>query len=706
MITPPSAAAVQRQQDRLAAVVAVVTAADPGLSAGLVAAAVERVAVAPISRARLADYLTEHPDALTSGGSRPPKVVGALIATLVEAGSSALVVPRCAECDRPIELLHTRGPDERICPACWQRGHTAECVDCGRVRPIARRTATGGARCARCHNRAHLEECATCGRTKQVARRNRDGTACCSPCLRRDTNTWADCVGCGRRRPVNARTDDGGALCTSCYAQPPDVCSGCGRSAVIASRADGQPLCYGCYRHPQRACGGCGRTRRVSVRGHDGQPDLCPTCHQAPLLICGVCGTEDRCRTTTADKSAICFRCQLARQLDELLAAPSGSIAAPLVPLREAILSVDNPRTALGWLGRSPAIPVLTAMAKGEQALTHTTLDAAGGPRRGRAFAVEHLRQLLITAGALPERDRHLARLEIALAEVIAAAHSEDQQVLRTYATWRLLHRLRRKAEQGQPTQAAAHRVRDVTVEAARFLAWLRDRDTRLAEATQSDLDDWLSLRPRANSRLVGSLRWAKDQRLVADLDAPWPRSGDPVGFVADHQRWELARRAITDDTLATRDRVAALLLLLYGQPAGRIARLTRHHVEVHGDEVRLRLGDDHIVLPPPLDDLIQQLPDQIPVGMASNLAEGDQWLFPGRRPGQPMHPITLGARLQELGIKPRAARNTTLLQLGAELPSLVLADLLGIHISTAERWNAAAGARWTTYAAAREQLT
>jgi hypothetical protein len=48
------------------------------------------------------------------------------------------------------------------------------------------------------------------------------------------------------------------------------------------------------------------------------------------------------------------------------------------------------------------------------------------------------------------------------------------------------------------------------------------------------------------------------------------------------------------------------------------------------------------------------------------------------------------------------AARNTALLQLGAELPSLVLADLLGVHINTAERWNAAAGARWTNYVATR----
>jgi hypothetical protein len=87
---------------------------------------------------------------------------------------------------------------------------------------------------------------------------------------------------------------------------------------------------------------------------------------------------------------------------------------------------------------------------------------------------------------------------------------------------------------------------------------------------------------------------------------------------------------------------------------------------------------------------------------MARNLVEGDQWLFPGRRPGHPMSPTTMSTRLRNLGIEPRAARNTALLQLGAELPSLVLADLLGVHINTAERWNAAAGARWTNYAATR----
>ena len=700
MTQPPSPAG-QLQQDRLDAVVAAVTATDPALTVTLVAETVERVAAAPTSRARLAGYLAEHPEALTAGHSRPPKVVGALIAALVAAGSNVLVVPRCAGCDRAVELPQTRGPDERVCGRCWRRGHTAECGDCGRTLPVYGRTADGRARCARCDRRSRAQPCATCGRHKQVSRRRSDGGAQCSGCARRDTTTWEDCAGCGRRRPVNSRADDGTALCVSCYQPPAATCAGCGESRAIASRSEGHPLCVGCYQQPERRCGGCGRIRRIAVRGRDGQPDLCPTCHQAPVLVCGVCGVEDRCRTTTVDRSPICFRCQLVRRLNELLTEASGRVPESLVPLREAILAVDDPRTGLTWLRRSPAIEVLTAMAKGEQPLTHATLDAVAGNRRGRAFAVEHLRQLLVTSGALPERDRHLARLEVALQELVEAAHPEDQQPLRTYATWWLLHRLRRRAEQGRPTQFAAHRVREQTAEAARFLAWLREQHRPLAQATQGDLDTWLIIRPQARRRLPGFLRWAQPRGLTR-LDASYPPAGDPISFVGDDQRWGVARRLLADDTVETRDRVAALLLLLYAQPAARITRLTRANVQVDDHDVRLRLGEDHVVLPSPLSELIQRLPEQMPAGMARNLVDGDLWLFPGRRPGHPMSPTTMSTRLRKLGIEPRAARNSALLQLGAELPSLVLADLLGIHINTAEHWNAAAGARWTNYAATR----
>lgn len=698
------AVSADRQQERLDSVVAVVTAIDPALSADLVTDVVQEVAATPGARARLAGYLLEHPDGLTEGHSRPPKVVGALIAALVAAGSKVLVVPKCAACGRATELPGTRGPDERICSRCWRRSHTAECADCGGDKPIYGRTPDGQPRCGNCVRRDRAEPCSGCGRVAPPQRRASVGVLC-SGCARRDTARWEDCVMCGRRRPVSARSPDGGGLCVSCYTPPSSICAGCGEDQPIASRRTGKPLCFSCYRQPERECGGCGRIRRIRVRGRDGQSDLCGTCHQAPVLVCGVCGTEDLCRTTTVDRSPICFCCQLARRLNEMLTASSGQVLPSLIPLYEAIATVDEPRSALAWLTRSPAIAVLTAIARGEQPLDHATLDAVGGTKRGRAFAIEHLRQLLVTCGALPERDRHLARLEIALEELIQAAHPEDWERLRLYATWWLLHRLRRKADQGQPTEFAAQRVREQTAEAARFLAWLRKQGRTFTQASQSDLDTWLGIRPQARRRLPGFLRWAHGRGLLIEVDAAYPPAGDPLSFVGDDQRWDTARRLLADDAVEARDRVAALLLLLYAQPAARIVRLTRESLQRHDHEVWLRLGEDHVVLPPPLSDLIQRLPEQRPAGAARNLVDVDTWLFPGRRPGQPMSASAMARRLRTLGIEPRAARNTALLQLAAELPSLVLADLLGIHINTAEHWNAAAGARWTNYAAATTQL-
>ena len=689
-----------RQQERTDLIVEVVHTVDPSLSTDLVRGVVERVAAAPVSRSRLAGYLTENPGCLTTGDSAPPKVVGALIADLVDAGSTVLVVPRCAKCNRKVELFHTRGPAERICIACYNRTRIAVCVDCGRERPIAAHNPEGRPRCAMCHNRAHQEECRRCGRVKQVAGRDPDGSSICSACVRRDTSRWRPCSVCGRHRAVNGRTKGGDPLCPSCYQSPLEACSSCGRERTVASRLTGMPVCYSCYRHPVRECGRCGRIRRTAVLARDGHPDLCPTCYQAPTLVCSICGNEDLCRTTTPGKSPICFRCQLARRLDEVLGVTDGKESpVAFAAFRSAVMAVDNPRTAIGWLGRSPAILVLQAMAVGELPLAHTTLDDVAGPRRGRAFAVEHLRQLLVASGALPSRDRHLARVELSLAEVIETADSGDRPVVRAYATWRLLHRLRQKADQRDGTKAgAAYRARDELADVTRFLTWARGRGEQLESLTQTAVDEWVTTTPRSRPRLALFLKWAHQQRHCPQLEVVTIRTGDPKWFVPDDLRWAYARRMLTDDELALRDRVAGALVLLYGQTAARITQLTRADVVVDGGAVSLRLGRDLLDLPPPLDELIQRLPENRPVGMAGKIEPERAWLFPGRRPDLPMTATNVARRLKALDIEPRAARNTALLHLAAELPSVAIADLLGLHISTAEKWNAAAGGRWTRY--------
>ncbi|MFJ2967542.1 hypothetical protein ACIPIC_35285 [Streptomyces collinus] len=85
-----------------------------------------------------------------------------------------------------------------------------------------------------------------------------------------------------------------------------------------------------------------------------------------------------------------------------------------------------------------------------------------------------------------------------------------------------------------------------------------------------------------------------------------------------------------------------------------------------------------------------------------STLGRSDDhpWLFPGTAGGQPISSRQLMRKLTALGIKARPARNTTLMDLSAELPAVVLSRLLGLHINRAEKWTKEAGSTRADYAA------
>lgn len=512
------------------------------------------------------------------------------------------------------------------------------------------------------------EPCHSCGRLRPVKVRDAAGRPQCSACRRRDPATWQPCAGCDRDRPVNARTPDGSALCISCYQPPTAVCDGCGTVNAIASRSGGRRLCVRCYTYPIRLCGLCGRTRRVAVTARDGHPDLCPTCHQAPTLVCGRCGQSGPCRTTTPDRSPICWRCQLHRQLEQTLGA---DVPPPLRPLLQALRDVEQPRSVLGWLALSPAVSVLAAVATGQAPLHHQTLDTAGADGGGRSFAVEHLRQLLVASGALPDRDEHLHRLQRRLATVIDTAHPDDQAVLRAYATWQLLRRLRARADQGAPTLHAADRAREVLAEAARFLHALREHDLDLASCTQAELDAWLTHRTQARRLLPVFLTWAQQHHLLAALTHTAAPAWQLGAVQPADQRWQLARKLLHDDTLPAPDRVAGLLVLLYGQTLSRISRLRRADLEFTAEPtgvvVHLRLGADAIHVGEPLATIVRGLLSEeeaarFSIRLNANLLEAGV-------------DLTTGERVTDLGPVISAASKTGV-ELGIERAAQVATEL------------------------------
>ena len=64
------------------------------------------------------------------------------------------------------------------------------------------------------------------------------------------------------------------------------------------------------------------------------------------------------------------------------------------------------------------------------------------------------------------------------------------------------------------------------------------------------------------------------------------------------------------------------------------------------------------------------------------------------------VHALFRFAALRHLGIRALPGRRATLLQLAAEVPAAILADLLHLSPGTATRWTRDAGGNWSRYAA------
>jgi hypothetical protein len=75
------------------------------------------------------------------------------------------------------------------------------------------------------------------------------------------------------------------------------------------------------------------------------------------------------------------------------------------------------------------------------------------------------------------------------------------------------------------------------------------------------------------------------------------------------------------------------------------------------------------------------------------------RWLFPGRRARQPMHPESLAALVNKLGVPTSTGRTAAIRQRVLEMPAPVVADALSYHPLTAAKIASHAGATWSRYA-------
>ena len=672
----------QRRQQVLAAVLA----ADPTLATARVETALAAVAGHPAALRSLAVALTANRAALVIGA---PPMVGRLVLAIRAQGATSLPVPQCAVCSREGVPLTRSSVIAGVCARCRRRELAQACARCGVVKPVAGRDSDQRPVCARCADRPQ-RECGRCGRIRPIARRaHGDQPDICDGCF---TLPQATCSGCGRRRPCSfAGTDK--PICIRCAPRRTAVCARCGQHKPPAANWPEGPVCDPCYtlalRH-RGTCDACHTLRRLVSPPGPGAT-RCADCAGLPAShVCGDCGLEDKLY-----ERGRCDDCALRRRTGELLRASGAQIPTELLAVHDAIVSTTTPRTALNWLRNGAGAAVLADIAAGTTAISHAALDAH--PRRRGA---DYLRHVLVAAEVLPARDEGLARLEAWVTSTLLASveHPEHRRLLQAYATWRVLRRARRRAERNSNGRTPTDYPRTQLVVATRFLGWLNQRGVTLAQCSQGDVESWLAAGP-AGYPVRDFLGWAAEHHHSPTMIVP--TIGRTTGTATDpDERWALVARLLHDNTLELIDRVAGSLLLCYGQQLSRIAVMTTDQIHQHDDHVSLRFGTHDITVPEPLSrlltDLIASRRSHLGVGSPTT----SPWLFPGHLPGRPITASRLGERLRLLGVRALPGRRATLLQLAAEVPAAVLAELLHLTPGTATRWTRDAKGDWSRYAA------
>ncbi|MGW8329386.1 hypothetical protein ACWGLE_15930 [Streptomyces sp. NPDC055897] len=663
-----------------------------GLTIDTVAEAIREAVPSRHGQLRLLWALEDQPDLLTEHAvTGPPKTLP-LVKALVDRGAAELSEPLCPFCKiRPAQSLDRDGV--RCCKSCWREARSEPCSACGRTTWVAARTFDGAPLCTSCrgHDTFHHQPCIRCGTSGRPVQRTADGILC-RRCCERPT---AICSVCGRSRPVHhAQTST--PICGSCStrAQKPKPCSQCGIERRANYRTpDGQPLCKPCGQ-PRLPCDSCGNARVVYGRTPDNEP-LCEVCwskHPVARRPCGECGTVEK-----QFHHSLCAACSARRALRAVLSDENTTMRSDIEPVFHALLHVLPPLAVLRWTRSSTTCrSLLGTLATSSGPVTHALLDRLGPPK-----TVKAVRAALVAGGALPARDERLADLESWLAKTyLRVANPDDRKALRSFATWYHLRRLRRLPE-GQPVTAGRaiavrHEVRNIV----RLMEWLEQQGTALGTCTQDHVDAWLADGPIQRVLVRNFLLWASRRGHAVGLQAPWYRGDFTASVIARDHRWSQVQRLAGDDTLDVVDRAAGLLLLLLAQPPSRISLLRTDQVTDHGDKVTLQLGRTPVDLPPPLDDLLRVLVQRRVGHAAATPVQESNWLFPGGLAGRPMSPEHLAHRLRALGIRPRAARNTALMDLAAELPAVVVSRLLGFHQNTADTWQREASGFGSDYAA------
>ena len=185
-----------------------------------------------------------------------------------------------------------------------------------------------------------------------------------------------------------------------------------------------------------------------------------------------------------------------------------------------------------------------------------------------------------MACGLLPAVDKQILLFERWLHEHLADVGDADHaQILRRFATWHVLPRLRTRAETRPISPVGRRYAGEQILQATALLAWLANRSHQLADCTQADIDTWSV--EQANSNRVNIrafLQWSAKTRLTRRFELPTPQSPGTAPM-PERDRTALLGQVLTGEDAPLRSRAAtAIRQHVLDLPAPIVATALGYH--------------------------------------------------------------------------------------------------------------------------------
>lgn len=467
----------------------------------------------------------------------------------------------------------------------------------------------------------------------------------------------------------------------------PTACARCKGHYFLVKRWPDGTVCEYCYVAAKRVTGVCACGHKGILPGIIGGRPACRGCSGVDLnLDCVECGAEAELYS-----AGRCQRCVLIATAQRLLTNPETGVLSPeLERIVVALGSMTRPNSGLTWIRQKHVDEALQHIAAHPE-LTHQVFDLLS-----KGQTTNYLRALLVEHDVLPARNERVIAFREWMDSALERVHTDEhRKLVSQYARWSLERHLRSKDAVSESSFMGAKQVATVTIE---FCNWLTtEYDITIGEADQSHLDLWLCTGPGTRLRLERFVRWAVKSRLVDQtLEVPRHRRGTAPRLPAEEQD-AVIDTVVHQNTLTPRDRLAAILVIVFGQRVETIAALTWDQIAID-DIVTIKIADLPIELPPPLDQPVRQLAAD-PSNSQTAAHRDSPWFFRGQKPGHHMGPTALRERLRPT-LAALGARLGTLNQLTQTMPIPILAETLGYSPATLEAHAQVSGATYARYVA------